>query len=162
VQHRRDGYWRVDPADMEKAIDRNTKLVSAEDRSPRRAPRRTPARDRRRLACAHNAGSGRSRAAPRSRRHARPRDASRRAPRISAGVVSKRASARRPHARIVARAQRPAARPLARRTAGRASTPQIEWAAPQPFQAASSMCRLFSSRASQSGARQVPRNRSTR
>jgi len=28
VQHRRDGYWRVDPADMEKAIDRNTKLVS--------------------------------------------------------------------------------------------------------------------------------------
>ena len=28
VQHRRDGYWRIDPADMEKAIDRNTRLVS--------------------------------------------------------------------------------------------------------------------------------------
>ena len=28
VRHRRDGYWRIDPGDMEKAIDRNTRLVS--------------------------------------------------------------------------------------------------------------------------------------
>lgn len=28
VHHRRDGYWTIDPQDMEKAIDRNTRLVS--------------------------------------------------------------------------------------------------------------------------------------